>query len=80
MRKYDYSSILDNYVTLDGSLTTRDKTAIRKSFSGLVKLIYPHQELTEEEVLDQDPKKAILEEEVDQSIQTIPTGLITMAI
>jgi len=52
MRKYDYSSILDNYVTLDGSLTTRDKTAIRKSFSGLVKLIYPHQELTEEEVLE----------------------------
>jgi ATP-dependent Lon protease len=52
MRKYDYSSILDTYVTLDGSLTTRDKTAIRKSFSGLVKLIYPHQELTEAEVLE----------------------------
>jgi ATP-dependent Lon protease len=52
MRKYDYSSILDKYVTLDGSLTTRDKTSIRKSFSGLVKLIYPHQELTEKEVLE----------------------------
>lgn len=52
MRKYDYSSILDKYIKLDGSLTTRDKTAIRKSFSGLVKLIYPHQELTEEEVLE----------------------------
>lgn len=52
MRKYDYSSILDTHVTLDGSLTTRDKTAIRKSFSGLVKLIYPHQELTEAEVLE----------------------------
>ena len=52
MRKYYYSSILDKYIQLDGSLTTRDKTAIRKSFSGLVKLIYPHQELTEEEVLE----------------------------
>lgn len=52
MRKYDYSSILDDYVKLDGSLTTRDKTAIRKSFSGLVKLIYPNQELTEKEVLE----------------------------
>ena len=52
MRKYDYSSILDKYIQLDGSLTTRDKTAIRKSFSGLVKLIYPHQKLTEEEVLE----------------------------
>lgn len=52
MRKYDYSSILDKYIQLDGSLTTRDKTAIRKSFSGLVKIIYPHQELAEEEVLE----------------------------
>jgi len=52
MRKYDYSSILDKYIQLDGSLTTRDKSAIRKSFSGLVKLIYPHQELAEEEVLE----------------------------
>jgi len=52
MRKYDYSSILDDHISLDDSLTTRDKTAIKKSFSGLVKLIYPHQELTEAEVLE----------------------------
>ncbi|MCP4158875.1 MAG: BREX system Lon protease-like protein BrxL [Deltaproteobacteria bacterium] len=51
-RKYDFSTIMDDKITLDGSLTTRDKTAIRKSFSGLVKLIYPHQELTEAEVLE----------------------------
>ena len=52
MRKYDFSSVMDEYVRLDGSLTTRDKTAIRKSFSGLVKLIYPHQEVTEKEALE----------------------------
>lgn len=52
MRKYDLSPILDKYITLDGSLTTRDKTAIRKSFSGLVKIIYPHKELLEKEVLE----------------------------
>ncbi|MCD8415976.1 BREX system Lon protease-like protein BrxL [Tenacibaculum dicentrarchi] len=52
MRKYDFSSLMDKYVTLDGSLTTRDKTAIRKTFSGLVKLIYPHQEVSEKEVLE----------------------------
>src|SRR5690606_19150164 len=39
-------------VALDGSLTTRDKTAIRKSFSGLVKLIYPDQNLTDVEVYE----------------------------
>ncbi len=52
MRKYDFSPIMDKYVKLDGSLTTRDKTAIRKSFSGLVKLIYPHQEVSEKEALE----------------------------
>lgn len=52
MRKYDYSSILDTKISLDGSLTTRDKTAIRKSFSGLVKIIYPHQELTNDEIFE----------------------------
>ena len=52
MRKYDFSSIMDKYVKLDGSLTTRDKTAIRKTFSGLVKLIYPHQEVSEKEALE----------------------------
>jgi ATP-dependent Lon protease len=52
MRKYDFSTILDGKISLDGSLTTRDKTAIRKSFSGLVKIIYPHQQLTDSELLE----------------------------
>ncbi|SKB35002.1 BREX system Lon protease-like protein BrxL [Maribacter arcticus] len=52
LRKSDFSTLLDDTIRLDGSLTTRDKTAIRKSFSGLVKLIYPHQDLTEKEVLE----------------------------
>lgn len=52
LRKSDYSGLMDKYVELDGSLTTRDKTAIRKSFSGLAKLLYPHQELSESEVLE----------------------------
>lgn len=52
MRKSDFSSLLDNKISLDGSLTTRDKTAIRKSFSGMVKLIYPNQKLEDEELLE----------------------------
>lgn len=52
LRKADYSSLLDDMIKLDGSLTTRDKTAVRKSFSGLMKLIYPHKEATEEEMLE----------------------------
>ena len=52
MRKFDFSPLMDDKITLDGSLTTRDKTAIRKSFSGLVKIIYPNQILTDEEILE----------------------------
>lgn len=52
LRKSDFSGILDEKVKLDGSLTTRDKTAIRKSFSGLVKLIYPDKQLNDEEVYE----------------------------
>lgn len=52
LRKADYSPLLDGKIDLDGSLTTRDKTAIRKSFSGLAKLFYPHKEMTEVEMLE----------------------------
>lgn len=52
LRKSDFSNLLDDMVRLDGSLTTRDKTAIRKSFSGLVKLIYPDQKANEREILE----------------------------
>lgn len=52
LRKADYSGILDKYVDLHGSLSTRDKTAIRKSFSGMAKLLYPNREMDQEEVLE----------------------------
>lgn len=52
MRKFDFSSVIDGKITLDGSLTTRDKTAIRKSVSGMVKLLYPNQIVTDEELFE----------------------------
>lgn len=52
LRRADYAPMLDDKIKLDGSFTTRDKTAVRKSFSGLAKLIYPHQEMTDEELLE----------------------------
>ncbi len=52
LRKSDFSPILDGKISLDGSLTSRDRVAIRKSFSGMVKLIYPHQELSEVEIIE----------------------------
>lgn len=52
LRKLDFSPILDNKISLDGSLTARDRIAIRKSFSGMVKLIYPNQILKDAEIIE----------------------------
>lgn len=52
LRKADFSGMIDQEVTLNGSLSARDKTAIRKSFSGLMKLLYPHKEVTKDQFLE----------------------------
>ena len=50
LRKDDYSHICTRYFDLSDDITTRDRTAILKTFSGLCKIIYPHAECTIEEV------------------------------
>jgi len=52
LRKSDYSSLIEQTVNLHGSLSARDKTAIRKTFSGFMKLLYPHKEVTQEQILE----------------------------
>lgn len=52
LRKLDYSGNISNYVKFDGSLSERDHLAIRKTFSGMTKLLYPNGKYTEEEVLE----------------------------
>ena len=50
LRKEDHSKLYQNYFTLSNTITTRDKTAIEKTFSGLVKIIFPDLEVSKEEV------------------------------
>lgn len=50
LRKDDYSQIYTEYFELSEKITTRDRTAILKTFSGLSKIIYPHGEITKEEI------------------------------
>jgi len=52
LRKQDYSNYISEYVKFDLSLSERDQTAIRKTFSGLMKLIYPDKKITKEEALE----------------------------
>lgn len=52
MRNIDLTSKLDEYVQFDSSLSERDHLAIRKTFSGLIKLIYPDSNMTDEEAYE----------------------------
>ena len=49
LRKEDRMNDYNKYFELSDSITTRDKTSIAKTFSGLVKIIFPHGEFTEDE-------------------------------
>ena len=49
LRKEDHMNDYTRYFDLSDSITTRDKTSIAKTFSGLIKIIFPHGEFTEEE-------------------------------
>lgn len=52
LRSIDCSGDLKRYVKFDGSLSERDHLAIRKTFSGMIKLLYPDGKYTEEEALE----------------------------
>ncbi|MHB0853623.1 MAG: BREX system Lon protease-like protein BrxL [Rectinema subterraneum] len=49
-RSLDYSDAYRKYFELDLTLSVRDKMGINKTFSGLMKIIYPHREATKEEI------------------------------
>jgi ATP-dependent Lon protease len=50
LRKRSYGDAIEKYFRLGNHLNQRDTIAVRKSVSGLLKLIYPHGEYTREEV------------------------------
>lgn len=49
LRREDRTQEYRNYFELSDSITTRDKTSISKTFSGLAKIIYPNEEMKEED-------------------------------
>src|SRR5699024_5561152 len=50
MRKRTFSDSLDKYFKLGNNLNQRDVIAVRKTVSGLVKLLYPNGEYTKDEL------------------------------
>jgi ATP-dependent Lon protease len=50
MRSLDFSDRYESTFTLDPSISTRDRDGIHKTFSGLMKVMYPHGAATSEEI------------------------------
>ena len=50
LRNHDYSDRYQNYFTLSSDISTRDRDGINKTFSGLMKMLFPHGGETKEEV------------------------------
>lgn len=52
LRKQTFTEVLDRHFSLGSHLKSRDVKAVRKTVSGLVKLIYPNGELSKDEVME----------------------------
>ena len=50
LRSYDYSDRYQELFTLSADISTRDRDGINKTFSGLLKILFPNGEATAEEV------------------------------
>lgn len=52
LRKHNYTEMIDHYFSLGAHLNARDVKAIRKTVSGLIKLLYPHGEVSKDEMTE----------------------------
>src|SRR6266403_829284 len=52
MRKYNFTEIIDRYFSIGAHLNARDRKAVRKTVSGLMKILFPHGEVTQEELAE----------------------------
>ncbi|MBE2233042.1 MAG: BREX system Lon protease-like protein BrxL [Anaerolinea sp.] len=50
LRDHDYSQLYAGHFTLSADISDRDRTGVEKTFSGLMKILYPHQEATPDEI------------------------------
>ena len=48
MRKFDFTHEFDKYFSLNKDFNTRDEIAVRKTFSGLCKILFPDGEISKE--------------------------------
>lgn len=52
LRKHNFTEVIDRHFSLGHHLNARDVKAVRKTVSGLIKLIYPHGEASRDELAE----------------------------
>jgi len=52
LRKHNFTEAIDRHFSLGSHLNARDVKAVRKTVSGLIKLIYPHGEMSRDELAE----------------------------
>ncbi len=50
LRKHNYTEIIDHHFALGAHLNARDRKAVRRSVSGLIKILHPHGEVSKEDL------------------------------
>ncbi len=50
MRKHNFTEVIDRHFSLGAHLNARDRKAVRKTVSGLMKILFPHGEITRDEL------------------------------
>ncbi len=52
MRKHNFTEVLDRHFSLGAHLNARDRKAVRKTVSGLMKILFPHGDSTQAELAE----------------------------
>ncbi len=64
MRRYDFTNLFDDYFELNNQFNKRDDIAVRKTFSGLAKLMYPNL-LSADESISKEQARELLEYSIE---------------
>ena len=52
LRKHNFTEVIDHHFALGPHLNARDRKAVRRTVSGLIKILYPHGELARDEMAE----------------------------
>jgi ATP-dependent Lon protease len=52
MRRHNFTEVIDRHFSMGAHLNARDRKAVRKTVSGLMKILFPHGEVTQEELAE----------------------------